>query len=382
MYYFDRPTEHTQMPQSAKFDPTAGRQIVEQEVLDLHFDPENPRLPRSIDSSDESCVLKWMLDDASLADLIGSIASQGYFRGEPLLVVPRKMGGLTVVEGNRRLAALKLLKDPDLAPVRKRTVAELVSTATHKPTVVPTVEFAERDEILQYLGYRHITGVKEWEPLAKARYVRQLWARTKSTSAEAKLRKLAQTIGSGKRADYVGRLLAALALYEQVEDENFFDISGLSEDSVKFSFFLVALNHSAIVRFLGLRNTQDPLLPGLKKKHLRELVDWMFRVRADGETVLGESRNIVRLGRVVENEIALAALRKGEPLSVAESLTGAPEEVFFGEIKESRDHLLTAQSQQHLVGAVRSVTRQHLQEIQKLTVALLRVIGDLPLKDE
>ena len=33
------------------------------------FDPENPRLPKTIDATDESSVLEYMLRDATLTDL-------------------------------------------------------------------------------------------------------------------------------------------------------------------------------------------------------------------------------------------------------------------------------------------------------------------------
>ena len=64
----------------------------------LHFDPLNPRVPELVDGTNEEQVLRWMLSDASLLDLMGSIAEHGYFPGEPLLLAPRDGGGYTVVE--------------------------------------------------------------------------------------------------------------------------------------------------------------------------------------------------------------------------------------------------------------------------------------------
>jgi ParB-like nuclease domain len=371
-------------PRKSRTEPPVNQQVVVTRRLEeLHFDPLNPRLPETIDGSDEEDVLGWMLDDASLADLVGSIAAQGYFPGEPLLVVPRKKGGgYTVVEGNRRLAALKLLVNPARAPKRQHTVAEIAANAVHKPELAPTLEFPERDAILEYLGYRHITGVKEWEPLAKARYAYQLWGRTTGASDAARFRKLATTIGSGKRADYVARLITAFMLYQRVEDESFFELQGVGPETINFSFFLVALNHSSVVRFLGLKSSQDPTLKGLTKRHLKELVDWMFRVRDNGATLLGESRNMRLLGRVVDNERALAALRAGEPLVSAVTLTGEPNDIFADEVREGRDNLATAQSQQHLVTEVREATKAQLREIQKLATVLLKVMDDLPVASD
>src|SRR5258707_273166 len=99
-----------------------------------------------------------MLVDESLVELIGSIGEQGYFPGEPVLVGPvgadRPGPPSLVVEGNRRLAAVKLLANPGLAPVRQQTVERLASEAHSRPLVLPALVFDSRDEILDYLGYR------------------------------------------------------------------------------------------------------------------------------------------------------------------------------------------------------------------------------------
>ena len=145
-------------------------------VADLRFDPSNPRIPTDVDPSDEQAVLDWMLQDAGLVELMGSIAVNGFFPAEPLLITPADTGtGYWVLEGNRRLAAVKLLLEPERAPRRKAAVAMTAAEVTDHDALrrLPCVEFASRREVLDYLGYRHITGIKEWEPAAKARYLRE-----------------------------------------------------------------------------------------------------------------------------------------------------------------------------------------------------------------
>ncbi len=103
-----------------------------------------------------------MLQNGDLPELMASIASTGYSDAEPLLVTPG-LGGFIVVEGNRRLAALKLLHAPELAPLRKKTIAEVAANAKHKDiTNIPVICYEKRQDILDYLGFRHITGVKPW----------------------------------------------------------------------------------------------------------------------------------------------------------------------------------------------------------------------------
>ena len=76
----------------------------------LKFDPQNPRLPEHLKGAeDEDAVIEWMLSSGAIVELMGSIGETGYFPGEPLLAVDAPDGAYYVVEGNRRLTAVKLL---------------------------------------------------------------------------------------------------------------------------------------------------------------------------------------------------------------------------------------------------------------------------------
>ena len=81
----------------------------------LDFDPHNPRLLEDlVKKPTEAQVIKAMADMADLSELVESIASNGYIDIEPLIV--QSAGTRYVVlEGNRRLAAIRLLQNPDLA---------------------------------------------------------------------------------------------------------------------------------------------------------------------------------------------------------------------------------------------------------------------------
>jgi hypothetical protein len=127
-------------------------QLTTHPIDELHFDPQNPRIPEGVDGTSDEQVLRWMLSDATLLDLMGSIAEHGYFAGEPLLLAPREPEGYTVVEGNRRLAAVRLLLHPEQAPLRQSSVQQLADSAPNKPTHVYGVLFPDRDSILDYLG--------------------------------------------------------------------------------------------------------------------------------------------------------------------------------------------------------------------------------------
>ena len=85
-------------------------------VDDLLLDSENPRLPTSQGPRSQDELLILIVKTYTIGELMESFAINGYFDEEPLVGVPVADDPLKliIVEGNRRLSALKLLLDPTL----------------------------------------------------------------------------------------------------------------------------------------------------------------------------------------------------------------------------------------------------------------------------
>ena len=79
------------------------------------LDPENPRLPDGT-SSDREAINR-LLDDGAdaLINLARYMSSTGQTNPAELPIAVRQGPKYLIVEGNRRFAALKLLRDPKLA---------------------------------------------------------------------------------------------------------------------------------------------------------------------------------------------------------------------------------------------------------------------------
>lgn len=344
----------------------------------LRFDPQNPRLPSSTKGGDEQAVLAYLLKDASLTELMGSIGEQGYFAGEPLLVCRSLIDkdAYIVIEGNRRFASVKLLNNPELAPTNKNSVQLISSDAKHKPIELPAVIYRNRESILTHLSYRHITGIKAWNPLQKARYLNQLREGILSQPVvppvETQFRSLAKTIGT--RSDYVEKLLVGHAVYNRVEDDNFFDIPRLNEDTFEFSVLTTAFTYASIKKFVGLDSDDDINLLNLKIPELEELIRWMFEKNTQNTTRLGESRNLKYLSKVVSNGDALKAFRSGMPLIDAKDLTEAPMEIFQGALIQARDRLVIARGTLHLISLPTISDDEILGEIILITRDMRRVV--------
>src|ERR1044071_10087703 len=82
-------------------------------VRSLQLDPKNPRLGRETTARAPRDIIQYLFEHDKAMEVAQSIARNGYFPNEPLLAV-RENNNLVVVEGNRRLAALKALLEPGL----------------------------------------------------------------------------------------------------------------------------------------------------------------------------------------------------------------------------------------------------------------------------
>ena len=332
----------------------------------IEFDKQNPRLPTTVGTK-ESDIIKYLAAKTGIEDLMISIGENGFFLGEAIVVTPAKDDKYTVLEGNRRLAALKLLRDPELAGGR-RSITKVSEEAESKPTRIPAYVVSSRDDTLQYLGFRHISGVQRWDPLAKARYLKLLFDQA-SGKPEDRCREIAREIGS--KSNFVRRSLDALAAYEAIKERDFFDIRDLDEESFQFGVFYTAIGNAVIASFVGVRREDGsetyPIANPkfLKKKPLQELTKWMFEKDSQGSTRLGESRNIPKLSEVIENPSTLEKLRQGVSLDSAYSATIDYKKKFLQDIILAIDHLKKANSNLHFVSSGDQEAVESVEEAMK-----------------
>jgi ParB-like chromosome segregation protein Spo0J len=291
----------------------------------LILDHQNPRLPESL-NRDQDSMMNYIAESTSIEELMDVIAQNGYFLGEPVIAVPEKgndakvTGNYIVVEGNRRITALKLLQNPDAASTAGNRVHEIAQNPKSiKPTSIPVVVRDNREEILPYLGFRHITGIKQWEPLAKARYMEQILATTnEDLPLHERYAEVARIIGS--RRSHIRRSLDALGVYKVIKNHDYFEIDNLNEEKIKFAVLSTALADERIGKFVGLGDGSELNIPvsNLNTSNIKELTKWLYeKDDKKGKTRVGESRNLKFLGAVVDNQRALAAFRNGAMLKVA-----------------------------------------------------------------
>lgn len=127
-------------------------------VKSLHFDRSNPRLAEYGVSNEttEDDILDILWDAMDVMELVQSIAASGFFPHEAL-VVSREHNKNIVIEGNRRLAAVKVLFDDQIAK-RKGWAVPTISKEARKNLENLPVIFSNRQESWRYLGFKHVNG--------------------------------------------------------------------------------------------------------------------------------------------------------------------------------------------------------------------------------
>ncbi len=299
----------------------------------LKLDDQNPRIPKSIRDSmpSEVKLIEYMLLDASLIELMLAIGENGYFPGEQLLVVLDKNDSkYKVIEGNRRLSAVKLLNNPNLATVQKSKVQKVIEETTERPTEIPCLIFNSEDEIHRYLGYRHITGIKEWRLLEKARYLNNLKVTLFSDKTILLAsREIAKMIGS--RMDYVRRVLVGYDVYKTIEDEFFYKIRDLNDTTFYFNYIVDCLNKNNIRKFIGVDIESDNPLIDMSQENLKKWTHWLFEKNDQNKTrLIGNSSDLNDLNAILGHSEALIAFdEKGYTLERAKELTGELDNVFM-----------------------------------------------------
>ena len=165
--------------------PRAGNKDMQLErkeldPLKLLLDTNNPRLPPGDRGKGQEHLIEVMLERFAIGEIAESICSAGFLPLDPF--IGHSEGTKTrILEGNRRLATIKLLLQADLTPpqysktwdeYRKRVSQDSIN----KMQKIPVSVYGDRRDanVLADVGYRHVNGVLSWEAEEKAAFIAQL----------------------------------------------------------------------------------------------------------------------------------------------------------------------------------------------------------------
>ena len=256
----------------------------------LRLDRANPRLGvETAEASDERIIAR-LYRAAELDELLQSISTNGYLDIEPLVVMgDGDGGGLTVLEGNRRLATLWLLREPDLvsrvaaAEGTRIAVPEIDNAVRQTLNEVSVYLVANRERARAFIGFKHINGPQKWDAYAKARFAAD-WYR-KGRADGIGLEQIAQAVGD--RHDTIKRMVSAIYVLEQAREEGLYDIEDRYPPKFNFSHLYTALSRSQYMDYLGLEaawSRHDPTpdqVPRDRLARLKHVLVWIYGSKTD-----------------------------------------------------------------------------------------------------
>ena len=288
-------------------------------VGNLLLDGDNPRLPEKLRGGSQSELLNFLREKGVLEELAQSYLDNGFFQHEPLIVLRTgDHGKYTVVEGNRRLAALKILHEaPEAGDIHfvgiDPTPAQLEDLEE-----IPCFPVSERDEIHAYIGFRHIGGLKTWSPEAKARYVLAEVRKLAERGVADPFRELGRRVGSNTQGVRNSYLAIRILFYAR---EGFgLNVAYVQEQ--RFGVWLRCMNSADIRTYIGLNGARtyqevEEALNGIQKERLAEVLGDLTSAGGRARAVLGDSRDVTAYGRVLANDRARDTLRGTGDLSLA-----------------------------------------------------------------
>jgi len=343
-------------------------------VGELLLDPENPRLEAVTSSKDQMELVRAMWREMAVDEVALSIAENGFFEEEPLFVIPSRPGRdeppFIVVEGNRRLTAVKLLLDEKLRTAVKATsLPPISSQRLQQLQKLPTSVYPDRKALWAYFGFRHVNGPKEWDSLSKASYIAKV-RREYNKSLDEITRKI------GDQHSTVRRIYRGYVLLEQAEKATGFNREDIVRNRFYFSHLYTAADYPEVQKFLG-TNADDSLhenpISTRYLPSLAELMLWLFgsRERSIQPIVQTQAPDLSYLRSVIGNKSALAALRSGISLARAYAISLGDTRRFEEALAQAKDSLQEAKGTVSTGYKGNIELLNQMESISKLTASLL-----------
>lgn len=281
---------------------------------ELLLDTENPRFGLNSAASQEA-ALEMLVRSAKLKELWDSINSQGWIDFEPLVALSEKVDGKwVVIEGNRRVAAIQTLLDPELLPsnLAKRVPQislmaqeSLSVTDGNKPLNLLVVE--NRHDADAFIGFKHVNGPASWGSLAKAKFAQAMFQRLVDTGKdpESALLAVQEALGDASSSSIV-RMIMAYKVFEQAISNDFISAEKLDDGLTGFSHLYTMMPNPASRIFLGLGekaisadSIKDDPIPLDSLENLNYMTGWLFGNELADKVIKSQGTDRPKLQKVL-----------------------------------------------------------------------------------
>lgn len=269
----------------------------------LLLHPNNPRYfdlkdhePVNITKFHEDAVQQEALKklrDYGIDDLKRSIRTIGYIEFESVVVEEYKYqeSYYTVIEGNRRVAAVKsILNDIRLGVLNEKDLPNGLTTIF---TNFPITVFTGTDEEKMLIqGIRHVAGPKEWRPFQQARLVAALHDE-KNQSFE----QIQDTLGY--KAQDIRRLYYAYNVFQQMRSDDEF---GDQANVEYFSLFEEMLGRPSIRKWLGWSESVKKFTNVENTRHMYSLIVPTEIEKGETKRMISNPNDMRDFGRILAHE--------------------------------------------------------------------------------
>jgi transcriptional regulator with XRE-family HTH domain len=312
---------------------------------ELSFDSSNPRISEFniLSTAKDEEIISILWNVMGVEEIVLSIKASGFFDNEPLIAIKEK-GKNIIIEGNRRLAAVKCILNPiyaDNLGFNKNllTVSPEIRKQLNK---LPVIFVKKREDAWKFIGFKHINGPAKWGSYAKAQYISQI-----RNDFGISLEEIASQIGDTNKT--VEKLYQGLQVIEQAERLKIFDRRDIQAPRLYFSHLYTGLNYDGFKEFLSLKDVPEEKknpVPNDKYDNLENLLKWLFGSKNNDTPALIQSQNpdLRHLEAVIKNKESILALKDGVSLIQAYEISQPKDKTFEQNLLEAKRALQKAQS--------------------------------------
>jgi hypothetical protein len=281
------------------------------QLSQLLLDPNNPRFselgedPSPVPESrfaeprvQSVAYEKMKRPSFDVAELRDTIKTLGFLPVDRLVVRRWKPSEdkYVVVEGNRRVTALRWLHDLHDEGKLALSAEQEANYSTLGCLLLDDTALPAAHLIIP--GLRHVSGIKEWGPYQKAKAVHSL--RTMGYSSQ----EVGQTLGlSTRAANQAYRCFKAL---EQMKGDE--ELGEYAEPRM-YSYFEEVMKRPNLREWLAWDDTLERFG---EEARIREFYSWIVPLDGGASAKLPEALSVRELGQIVDDAEALAVLRRPE----------------------------------------------------------------------
>ncbi|WP_156824314.1 ParB N-terminal domain-containing protein [Thioalkalivibrio sp. ALE20] len=299
-------------------------------LKDLDFDLENPRFGlKEVSTTWEA--LQILAERANLRELWDSIRSQGWLDIEPMVCIyDEPSETYIVIEGNRRLAALKTLIRPNLLDARLQSrVPELPSSQLTSLTSIEVVVVRSRRDADAFVGFKHVNGPASWGSLAKAKFATDMFTRMKKNEHDAEVALKRVTDALGDTTTSMLRMIVGYKVLEQALEEGILSSHSTEAGGFEFSHLYTMMPNPATREYLGwggdplnADSIRDRPVSPAYRPNLENLVGWLFGTDTIDRVINSQGTDRPKLQKVLRDPDATGTLERTGSLEHASTAAG------------------------------------------------------------